>query len=85
LGGDYSYGIYLYAFPIQQAVAFGLSRVWYVHLPLALAGTLLVAAFSWHVVEKPTLRLKRLLKSTGPARARSLLPESTATAPAAPQ
>ncbi len=57
--GDYSYGIYLYAFPIQRLTEYwGLANTpvtWFLYsLPL----TILLAAFSWHVIEKPALRLK---------------------------
>lgn len=60
--GDYSYGIYLYAFPVQQSV-FYLTKT---HSPLLIMAlsVLPVAALamlSWHFVEKPTLRLRRLI------------------------
>jgi peptidoglycan/LPS O-acetylase OafA/YrhL len=60
---DYSYGVYLYAFPIQQVVATLVPNL----QPLLLAAvafpiTLLIAALSWHVVEEPCLRLKRGLR-----------------------
>lgn len=59
--GDYSYGIYLYAFPIQQMTVQLLPDAGYVKtLLIALIGTSLFAAFSWTFIEKPTLRLKRL-------------------------
>jgi peptidoglycan/LPS O-acetylase OafA/YrhL len=57
---DYSYGIYIYAFFIQQIVQ--------LHLPqwptlakaaLAFVTVLPVAALSWHLVEKPALSLKK--------------------------
>jgi peptidoglycan/LPS O-acetylase OafA/YrhL len=58
--GDYSYGIYIYAFPIQQTlVFFGLSKygiVWYFTLSLLI--TLPLAIMSWWLVEKPCLGLK---------------------------
>lgn len=59
--GDYSYGIYLYAFPIQQAVAYsGVTEGNYLaHVTLSLGIVSLFAMFSWHVIEKPSLRLKR--------------------------
>lgn len=57
--GDYSYGIYLYGFPVQQVV-----RVWLPHAPVivqfavALLLITLFAAFSWHWIEKPILKLR---------------------------
>jgi peptidoglycan/LPS O-acetylase OafA/YrhL len=60
--GDYSYGVYLYGFPIQQ----GIIAIFGTMAPLTLfvftiPVVLLLAMFSWHVVEKPTLRLRKLL------------------------
>jgi len=57
---DYSYGIYIYAFVTQQALAvLGLPRF---GLAAYLAATLVLsvglAMLSWHLVEKPALRLK---------------------------
>lgn len=56
LAHDYSYGIYLYGFVVQQAVA----NIWpamnsYVSLVVAVPITLLLAAASWHCVERPCL------------------------------
>ncbi|MFB9262157.1 acyltransferase family protein [Bradyrhizobium erythrophlei] len=57
--GDYSYGIYLYGFPVQQVV-----RVWLPNAPLivqfavALLLITMFAAFSWHWIEKPILKLR---------------------------
>jgi len=62
---DYSYGMYIYAFPVQQLVAlFGGAR-WGVVPYIALSATavMLFAAASWHLVEKPALSLRRLLPS----------------------
>lgn len=61
--GDYSYGVYLYASPFQQAVSFllGPSNSWGANVALALPLTVMFALFSWHVVEKPFLRVKRLI------------------------
>ena len=61
--GDLSYGIFLYGFPIQQLVAsWGpWARHWWINLIVALPITILIAAFSWNIVEKPTLKLKRHL------------------------
>lgn len=54
--GDYSYGLYLYAFPIQQALV----MYWPEMAPMtifALASllTLGCAIVSWHLIEKPAL------------------------------
>jgi peptidoglycan/LPS O-acetylase OafA/YrhL len=56
---DYSYGVYLFAYPLQQ-----LMWLWPPLRPVyvnAIAATLLAlffAALSWHLVERPTLRRK---------------------------
>jgi peptidoglycan/LPS O-acetylase OafA/YrhL len=61
-GADYSYGMYLYGFAIQQVIAqYVWARHWYINMPIALVSAALFAAFSWHVVEKPALRLKTFL------------------------
>ena len=68
--GDYSYGLYIYAWPVQQALIFGLPGVSIpVHIALSIAVTLPLAMASWHLVEKPatTLQLawrRRLLAAT---------------------
>jgi peptidoglycan/LPS O-acetylase OafA/YrhL len=61
LGTDYSYGLYLFAFPLQQAIWLLLpfARSWWMNLLLALPLGLVYAAFSWHWVERPVLRRKR--------------------------
>jgi peptidoglycan/LPS O-acetylase OafA/YrhL len=64
LSGDYSYGLYLYGFPVQQAVAsFGPAfRHWYINLLLAVPGTALCAFISWWLIERPALGLRRRLR-----------------------
>lgn len=55
---DYSYGIYIYAFPAQQAaIALGAVRP-IENIALAFVLMLPFAALSWHLVEKPALALK---------------------------
>lgn len=57
--GDYSYGTYIYAFPIQQTVALILPGISVSGLlGLSFVVTLLFAAASWHFVEKPAMSLK---------------------------
>ncbi len=55
--GDYSYGVYLFAFPIQQLVVSipFLPQVWYVNFLVSLPLVMLMALFSWWVIEKPAL------------------------------
>jgi len=61
LGADYSYGMYLYGFPIQQSIAFLFpgTRIWFVNLAISLIVTACFAAFSWHFIEKPILARKK--------------------------
>lgn len=60
--GDYSYGLYLFAFPIQQLMAMQttLANEWYINLGLSLPVSLAVAYCSWHLVEKNALKLKNI-------------------------
>jgi peptidoglycan/LPS O-acetylase OafA/YrhL len=58
--GDYSYGIYVFAFPTQQAIASALGPM----PPLLLFGLAYPVVFalafaSWHAIEAPALRFKR--------------------------
>lgn len=63
-GADYSYGIYLYGFAIQQTVMhfFPLARHWYLNVLISVPIAVLVAAASWHFVERPASRLRSALK-----------------------
>lgn len=58
--GDYSYGVYLYAFPIQQALVF-IFPDWSVLTLIFVAGsfTLILAICSWHWIEQPALQLRK--------------------------
>ncbi len=58
--GDYSYGIYLYGYPILQACrnAFPILKTWEELFCIAMPVTLLFAILSWHIIEKPVLGLK---------------------------
>lgn len=62
---DLSYGLYIYAFPVQQLLAVcGLATRLYpaVFFLVAVAASLPLAAASWFLVEKPSMSLKRRLK-----------------------
>lgn len=83
LKADLSYGLYLYGYPITQALAFFLLP----HLDgaskgaklatimsLALVGTIAFAAASWTFIEKPALKLKRFVLPPRRAAAPALAP-----------
>jgi len=58
---DYSYGIFLYHFSIQQAIMHSVpwARQWYLNLAICLPITVVFAVASWHSVERPFLSLRR--------------------------
>lgn len=68
LPADYSYGLYLFGFPVQQAIMHYLpeSGPW-TNMAIAIPATFALAAFSWHVVEKPFMRMKARAKPAAPA------------------
>jgi peptidoglycan/LPS O-acetylase OafA/YrhL len=65
--GDVSYGIYVYAFPVQQSVA----AIWPSVHPLlmfaiAFPVTYGLAFVSWRLIERPALALKRVVAPRAP-------------------
>ena len=57
--GDYSYGLYIYAYPIEQTIALLNPRIPPLEMVLMAApATMALAILSWHVIEKRALRLK---------------------------
>lgn len=76
--GDFSYGVYIYAFPVQQlgVMLLGKDQPYYVMLALSIGATLILAALSWRYVENPALKLKRYLNpyATNP---KDLVPTSS--------
>ena len=66
--GDFSYGLYLYTFPVQQLIVWFLpvkiNTVWMIFLSLLC--TLPFAVLSWYCIERPALKLKgRLVSALG--------------------
>lgn len=57
--GDYSYGIYIYAFPIQQTVVYLWPNIGiYEYLAICFTATYALAVLSWHFIESRALSLK---------------------------
>ncbi len=66
--GDYSYGLYIYAFPVQQIIAHLKPEVGVWGMFFTAAGvTLVLAVASWYLLEKPMLRQKDAYRRFVPA------------------
>ena len=75
LPGDYSYGLYIYGWPVQQVMAKGFPG-WSPPLNAAcsLACAVAIAALSWHLVEKRSLAQKRRMGGESAPRRAKLVP-----------
>jgi peptidoglycan/LPS O-acetylase OafA/YrhL len=63
--GDYSYGVYILAYPVQQIIVSKVHGISPTMLTvLAAPSTLLLAVASWHFIEKRALALKDRLPNT---------------------
>ena len=58
--GDFSYGIYIYGFVVQQCVSklLGPAPSWGIALMLSFAVTLVMGVLSWRFIEAPAMRFK---------------------------
>lgn len=66
--GDYSYGLYLWGFPMQQLAVHLFDRPTPTQISLfAWPTALLLAVVSWHLLEKPLLSLRRRRPGADPA------------------
>jgi len=77
--GDLSYGVYIWAYPVQRVVneLLGFDSHWALSLTLCVLGTLPLALLSWRFVERPALALK-------PQRTRQSPPNETSAAHSGP-
>jgi peptidoglycan/LPS O-acetylase OafA/YrhL len=82
--GDFSYGTYIYAFPVQQGLA--LLRIqedgFVAYLSCSLLLTSVLAFLSYRLIEAPCLRLKTLAMPTFRRRAGSPVAQLTESGPA---
>ena len=64
LPGDYSYGVYLAGWPVQNLlVQTGTLLPVVENLLVVVSLSLIIAVFSWHVIEKPCLTFARKMNS----------------------
>lgn len=63
--GDYSYGLYIYAFPVQQIIASTGNTVPAINIALALPISLLCSVISWHIIEAPAMSYGRSISRRG--------------------
>jgi peptidoglycan/LPS O-acetylase OafA/YrhL len=57
--GDYSYGMYIYTFPVQQSIATIVPHISVAEMLVSsFSVTLFFAALSWHLIEKRALQMK---------------------------
>jgi len=58
--GDLSYGLYIYGWPVEEAAIWlsGGRAMWWQVAGLALPAAAALAFLSWHLIERPALRLK---------------------------
>lgn len=71
---DYSYGVYIYAYPVSQLLAiWGVQRWGYpAYVSLSVVATIPFAVASWWLIEKRALSLKKLELKSLPPRIRGI-------------
>ncbi|TQF12712.1 acyltransferase [Myxococcus llanfairpwllgwyngyllgogerychwyrndrobwllllantysiliogogogochensis] len=78
--GDFSYGLYIYAFPVQQTVTamLGGPMPWWWNAALSLPVTLLLAMMSWRYIEQPAIALgKQQTRPSQPLNSKASTPGRT--------
>ena len=74
---DYSYGVYIYAFPVQQILVAEFPALPILgSIAICTLLTFILAAFSWHAIEKPLLRFKPNRKEESVARIEAQLKDA---------
>lgn len=76
--GDYSYGIYLYGFPLQQ-IAYALlpnARSPLLQFAIVIPFIIIFAMFSWHAIEKPLLKVRKKFSFVARQRIAESAPDS---------
>lgn len=69
LPGDYSFGIYIYGWVVQQCVANYLPKIEsYPSLVLTVPLSIMIAILSWHCIELPALNFARVISTRYEAR-----------------
>lgn len=60
--GDFSYGMYIYAFPIQQTIVYFWADTinLFTYCIFSIVITFIISIISWNFIEKPALSLKRI-------------------------
>ncbi|WP_377194793.1 acyltransferase family protein [Ruegeria meonggei] len=71
--GDYSYGVYIYAFPIQQMVAQSGVTTPAINMAISLPFTLICAILSWHLIEAPAMKLRHRIKAPARIKAKPVI------------
>lgn len=79
---DISYGIYIYGFPVQQTLSllYAQTLSFPVLIGLSLVLTILLAIFSWYLIEAPSLKRKRKDEEWLVMRLKNMARRSTGTA-----
>ena len=84
--GDYSYGMYLYGYPIQQTLVWITQDQWrwWENFGIAFMLSVIFAATSWHCIELRCLRLRHRFATTTSVGARAKMGGHPGTTPGLP-
>lgn len=79
--GDYSYGVYLYGYPIQQTLAylFPHNKIWQLNFLGSMVVSMMFAAFSWHFIESRVLANRKAIIQATHAAVMAIIPRRRPT------